>query len=324
MSVSQATLFASFCLAVLQLFLIFSLVFIWPSDETKVIFCDVGQGDATLVIDGFTQVLVDAGPDNGSVLQCLAQHLPWFDARLDLFVATHPDLDHIGGAKDVLDRFFVSQLMLVPDAKNTDGFRTFRAAVLREQEMGAQLSFPIQGQYGLIHTCASCRSDFLRYSVVSPLEQYSLENPYKQDMTETTLSAVIEEHERKIKNYNNRSISLFLNLRGVSVLLTGDMEKDTEYALEATGLLTPTTVLKAAHHGAKTSSTSRFLSKIQPEEMIISVGKNNSFGHPSEEVLDRVRQLDSRIWRTDVHGEIRMRISGGDYDIESEKNNRSY
>ena len=306
-------------LSTLQLFLLCSVVHVWPSDEAKVIFCDVGQGDSTLIFEGFTQALVDAGPENKKALDCLQRHLPWFDVRLDLFIATHPDLDHIGGAEAALDRLFITHLFIVPDAKNTDGFYRFRELVLRKKEQGTVVSFPTSGQSGFILPCKDCSKSGISYAVLSPLEDLGLSNVFDKDIPETILSALIEEHESMIKNYNDRSISVLLHIQNKSIFLTGDMEEKTEHALATQRLLTPVTVLKVAHHGAKTSSTSLFLSKVRPEEVIISAGIGNRYKHPAEEILTRVKETGSRIWRTDVHGEIMMTISEGTYRVEGEK-----
>lgn len=319
-----------FSSALVQFCLVAHTIYVWPSQKSKVVFCDVGQGDAILITQGFTQVLVDAGPTSSSVLQCLNNHLPWFDTKLDMLVATHPDFDHIGGAKAVMTRFSLTKLLLVPDAKDTDGFRAFHETVLRKREEGTELVFPVSGDIGLL--TATMRyavltpdaetvftQDMLDTSAVSVTNYSTLPNVYTTEMTETTLSDALALHSAKINNYNDRSISLLFTIEDVIVLLAADIEKDTERALQTNSMLTDVSILKVAHHGAKTSSTAPFLAKVTPEVAVVSSGKENTYGHPASEVLTRLEQITSQVWRTDMQGEIVAHIQNGEYQITSKK-----
>jgi competence protein ComEC len=303
-----------FCLVLTfcQIVAALSIVQAWPAQEVELVVCDVGQGDAIFIKDRFTYTLVDAADDNNQALYCLTSHVPWFDSRLDLFVVTHPDLDHIGGAEAVLNRFEVSQVMLTADAKSSDGFARFRESVLRKKESGAQLLFPTVHVRGKM-------SNSIEYEVLSPRDRVGGQNVYNQELPETTLSDINKEHERNIKNYNERSIVLFLKAHDTSVLLTGDIETQTETALIKTNLLTQVDILKVAHHGSKSSSTPAFLDKVAPEVALISVGQKNRFGHPSLDVISRLKSIGTRVWRTDEHGEIVVRIDAQKYEVSAKR-----
>lgn len=302
-----------------QLLLVIQVAYVWPKGISTVVFCDVGQGDAVLITQNFTQVMVDFGPSPTQAFTCLDRHIPWFDTRLEVAVATHPDFDHIGAFQPIMKQFFLSKLLLVQDAKTSDGFQAFREAVLSKEAQGTRLVFPVAGQKGQI-------TNSVEYSVLSPQvttdsnkAEDQLPSVFTSTLTETTLSDVLAQHEKHIKNYNDRSISLILTIDGVKIMLTGDIEATTERAIERSRMLTKVNILKVAHHGAKTSSTETFLAKVTPEQSIISAGKNNKYGHPANEVISRLEQVTSQIWRTDLQGEIRVQIQDGKYQITSER-----
>lgn len=288
------------------------LIWSWPDSNPVLVVCDVGQGDAILIQAGFTQVLIDAGQDPKAVLNCLNRHLPWFDRQIELVVVTHPHSDHLGGMGAVLDRFSVEVLMVGTEGLESPQFRAFREAVLRKIDQGTQLQLPRAGQRGLV-------GEEIEYLVLSPQEQLALPDLYSSQLTETTLSAYLEHHSKAIKNYNDRSISLKFTIKGTKIILTGDIEKDTEQAIVNSGLLDSAHILKVAHHGSKTSTTETFLNKVRPEIGLISVGKNNRYRHPSPEVIARLERLGTRVFRTDLEGEIRVRFDGAGFRVESER-----
>jgi competence protein ComEC len=107
---------------------------------------------------------------------------------------------------------------------------------------------------------------------------------------------------------NNSSLVLLADFEGVKVLFTGDIEYETETILADDNTLVPVDVLKVAHHGSDTSSTKEFLESVQPRYAVISVGRSNRFGHPSDVVLQRLENIGSQIYRTDIHGSVTIKI----------------
>ena len=108
------------------------------------VFCDVGQGDATLVTMGFTQVLIDGGRSD-EVLSCLEEHIPFWDRTIELVVATHADADHIGGLDSVIEEYDVLQIMSTQFIKDSQVFLDFKQAVSKAQAVRSNLGKVVKG-----------------------------------------------------------------------------------------------------------------------------------------------------------------------------------
>ncbi len=107
---------------------------------------------------------------------------------------------------------------------------------------------------------------------------------------------------------NNNSLAFKLKYNNFSMLFTGDIEKLAENEILKSNNNLESTVLKVGHHGSKTSSTENFIDDVNPKIAVIGVGKNNNFGHPSEEVLNRLKSIGTKIYRTDLCGEIIIKV----------------
>lgn len=122
-----------------------------------------------------------------------------------------------------------------------------------------------------------------------------------------------KEEQIKENILNNNSIVAKLSYNKFSMLLTGDIEEIAENQIleeyKNNEQILKSTVLKVAHHGSKTSSTQSFLEKVQPKIALIGVGKDNTFGHPNDGVLERLKNLNTKIYRTDTMGEIILEIN---------------
>lgn len=267
----------------------------WPDEKAYFIVCDVGQGDAILLIEGFVQVLIDGGRD-AKVMDCLNAHIPFWDKRLELMVATHPDADHIAGLTTVLQTYRIDQL-LMGEGKQTADFEAFKLAVQKEALNGMKITNPTLGTRVSLGPIA-------QMIVLSSYLGKPLFSSSSRPQAESLLSAQFEVNEEKEKNYNDESIVLFLRLGQAKILLTGDMEIRGEQALLNQGVLAKMNVLKVGHHGSKSSTSWALVTKIQPEFSLISVGENNTYGHPHAEVLTRLTSSGSHIKRTDLEGDI--------------------
>lgn len=119
---------------------------------------------------------------------------------------------------------------------------------------------------------------------------------------------------------NNNSIVAKFYCMGFTMLFTGDIEEVAEKRLialyEETKKL-EATVIKVAHHGSKTSTINEFLKLVKPKLAFIGVGKNNNFGHPNDVVLDRLKNMGVKIYRTDFNGEIELRLNNGEVGIDT-------
>ncbi|MFC5471630.1 ComEC/Rec2 family competence protein [Cohnella suwonensis] len=274
--------------------------------RATVSFLNVGQGDAILIRTGTGKtIMVDAGGTvnfrkpgeewrirsdpyevGRKLLVPLLQRRGI--GRLDALVLTHLDADHIGGAKAVLENVSVGSLFYNGTIKDSpQALELFRLA-----EKKRIPSYAVHAPM----TWEPDRSTAIR--VLYPSEEQSGHG-----------AAAIE------NNQNERSVTLLMTIFGRTFLLTGDLEADgerevVEAELESgDGNREPIDVLKAGHHGSRTSSTPQWLAYWQPRETVISVGATNTYGHPNGEVLERIESMGSRIWRTDLNGEIRYRIS---------------
>ena len=274
----------------------------WPMGQLQVIFCDVGQGDATLVQYGNLQVLVDGGPD-AKVLNCLGEHMPYFDRTIELVLASHQDSDHIGGLNSVFANYRVKQLVWNGEAKETADFLAFNQAIQREKVEGMTTFVPVHGQRVKIGTDLVLNYLFPR---VAPLPEINQTSPD----CETHLQDISLLQSKQEYGSNNGSIVLFIEYKQVNILLMGDLEASGELTLNCLDLLDPTSIVKVGHHGSKSSSSQVFVDKTQPEFAILSVGKNNRYGHPVPEVMSRYDAVGSIILRTDLLGSIVLLSDG--------------
>lgn len=227
----------------------------------KVSFLDVGQGDSTLIESPTgTQVLIDGGVDS-RVLTELSQALGFFDKDIDMIIATHPDADHIGGLIDVLMRYDVRTIVMTENENDTPIADAFEKIVAEE---GAKVIYARRGQV------------------------YDLGSG---EAGSTTLSILFPDHDPTNLESNTSSIVARLSYGGSSYLLTGDSPIEIEeYLVGQVGGALTSDVLKVGHHGSRTSSSKNFITAVSPTYGIISAGKDNSYGHPHKEVVDRLTE----------------------------------
>jgi competence protein ComEC len=300
----------------------------WPDEYAHLVFCDVGQGDATLVTVGFTQMLIDGGRGD-EILSCLEEYLPFWDRTIELVVATHADADHIGGLDAVIEQYDVLQIMSTQFAKDTQTFSEFEEAVELEISAGAVLKKPILGQQMrftqeqyLYNPIKRHQLPLVSFLVLSPqVEQLQLavENSIKTETNLSDSAAIFNLKLEKDFDYNDLSVVLFLQLDQIEVMLMGDLEHRGELALMNANLLQDVDILKIGHHGAKTSTSLDFLELVRPETSVVSVGKNNSYGHPSLEVMNTLMQFGSEVMRTDESGTIEIASDGEKYWLVEDK-----
>lgn len=271
----------------------------WFEKKLIITFCDVGQGDATLLSIGSTQLLIDSGP-NQRVMECLNKNLPFWDKTIEFFVLTHMDADHIGGATQVLDHFSVKYIFVNPSDKKSSDFTLLEQAISRK----------IDSKTKLIHTFLGQKiqlSEQIVGTILNPNIGFPQVEMQQKQLSETILSDFydqnIEENIAKISE-NDRSIALFIVFNEVSFLLPGDLEEKGELAVIESGLLDEVSVLKAGHHGSKTSSTPGFIDILQPEITVISSGKNNPYNHPNPKVIGLFTEFGVAIYQTKNSGDI--------------------
>jgi competence protein ComEC len=239
---------------------------------------DVGQGDAIFIDAPNKQVLIDGGP-NDAILEKLASVLPPWDRSLDLVIATHPHADHVLGLDAVLERYSVGQIV-------DDGLAYDSAAALGFEKLGG--------------ATATVASRGLTWDLG---EGAKLEVIWPDTITAGTFT----------DDVNDGSIVVLLTYGDTTILLTGDAVVAQEDKFAAT--LPHIDILKVGHHGSDTSSGPNLINAITPDYALIPVGADNSYGHPSKIILNRLIQAGATIFRTDTHGDLRVLTQGGEPTI---------
>lgn len=268
-------------LAMLNAVVIFVL-FRTPHAALTVSFLNVGQGDAILIESPTgVQVLVDGGRDR-SVLRELPKVMGPFDRTIDLVVETHPDADHIGGLPYVFDRYRVGQYVGPGISVETPAAAAFLAARVNERELVSLVAE--RGQRLLLGGGAYI-------DVLYP------------DRGVSDLES------------NTGSVVLRVVYGDTSFLLSGDAPDEIENWLvlldeASVEVELDSDVLKAGHHGSNTSTSLAWLAAVSPSVVVVSAGKDNSYGHPHKQVVERIADSGAKLHQTSEEGTIRF-ISDG-------------
>lgn len=254
---------------------IWYLVIFGSAPVLKVAFLDIGQGDSIYIeAPNGNQVLIDGGP-NKSVLRVLGEVMPWWDRSLDLVIATHADADHIGGLPAVLTRYEVSVVLSNGQGSKTAIYNSWQKAIETEVKAGAKSLLAKRGERFILDSARQIYLDILF--------------PYQVPTGKDT---------------NNGSIVARLTYGTQAFMLTGDATIKVEQQLLANPSELSATVLKAGHHGSKTSSSPAFVAAVAPTYAIISAGEHNRYGHPHQITLDTLTKAGTHILRTDQQGTI--------------------
>ncbi|KKU50191.1 MAG: Beta-lactamase domain protein [Parcubacteria group bacterium GW2011_GWA1_47_10] len=243
----------------------------------RVYFLDVGQGDAILIDSpSHGRVLIDGGR-NRTVLSQLGKILPFADKRIDAIIATHPDADHIGGLPEVVRRYDVG-LIIEPGVESDNDIDDELAKRVDEKNIETVLAR--RGQ--VINF-----GDGVRLTILFP--------------------------DRDVSNWetNDASVVARLEYGESSFLFTGDSPIRIENILLGLNKqILDTDVLKAGHHGSRTSTSLTFAEAVSPEYAVISAGKDNTYGHPHKEVLNILEKVGAKILSTIDSGTIEFETDG--------------
>ena len=267
---------------------------------------DIGQGDAVLIQTGAKNILIDTGDDKyyedgkkgKENTQLLTELQKLKIDHIDTLVMTHAHADHIGKADKVIAQYGVKELVYngIPSTS-----KYFINALKAAKANGTQQ----------VKVKAGDVLDFgngVSFEIVSP----------SQSLIDEDTAAI---KAKKKVDVNNESVVGRLTFGNFAMLFTGDAEGPVEKDMVASyGKKLKCQVLKAGHHGSKTSSTAEFLKLVQPESVVMSLGVNNQYGHPHEELLNRLqKQGVKNIYRTDANGTITIVSDGSSYSITTEK-----
>ena len=286
-----------------------------PTGELKLVVLDVGpvEGDAILILaPGGKSVLIDAG-DAGKgkvVLEALKRHKV---EKLSYFIATHPHPDHIGAADEVLNGIKVETVidngvdMSTPAPSPTPARR------------GARATPTPAPRRTRAKTVTSFFDEYKEALQKSGAQHQKAELGQKIDLGGGAILTVLAPNEPfftkdQMKTGGNEpnanSIVLRLDYGDFSMLLMGDAEEQTELRLLGRDADLTARLIKIAHHGSKYATSENFVKRVKPEAAIISTGAWNRYSHPSQSVLDRLKGLNAKVYRTDLQGEITITTKG--------------
>lgn len=272
-----------------------------PASRAKMVVCDVGQGDAILIIKGSTQTLIDGGPSGAKILSCLEKHLPFWDREIELIVLTNTDSDHMNGLSAVMHRYSVLQFATSDGVHESTALSQF-IQVLNERHVPMEMV----GRGDKVRIGGVQHESSLEFRVLWPPDPIMAYGAVFSSQINDTQREQLLQASAKRGNLNERSVVLHLLEDNKSILLTGDAGFQTEQSLLEYGNLPHIDLLKVGHHGSKYASSLEFLEKIRPTEAIISVGAKNRYGHPTAETLDRLKSVGTIIRRTDIEGDIEL------------------
>ena len=254
-----------------------------PQSSTfEVHYLDVGQGDCSLVLCDGHAMLIDGGEasESSKVYAYLKAH---GINHLDYMLATHAHSDHIGGLSGALNYATVDTAFCPVTEYDS---KTFSSMVKYLSNQGLGITVPSAGDRFMLGSAT--------VQVLGPQKNY--EDP------------------------NDTSIVLKVTYGETSFLFTGDAERTAESDIIAAGYDLRSTVLKVGHHGSDTSTSYPFLREIMPEYAVIQVGKDNSYGHPTEDTLSRLRDADVKVYRNDLQGDIVCSSDGKAVSFTTAKN----
>jgi competence protein ComEC len=262
-----------------------------PDDQLHVSFLDVGEGDAILIQTPTHQdILVDGGPSPQAIGLELGEKLPFWDRTIDLVILTHPHADHLTGLIEVLQRYKVKQV-LYPDIDYDSPLYDEWLSLIEEKDIK--------------HTIAQIgqQIDLGEGVIIEVL------NPPASLLTDTE------------SDIDNNGLVLRLSMGDASFLLTADIFWEAEFELITRRANLESTVLKVAHHGSDTSTTPEFLAVVNPQVAVISTGAEDRFGHPNDEVMERLTEVldEDKIYLTSENGTIEFTTDGERLWVKAEK-----
>lgn len=275
---------AVFSVAVIGGAILTACMFSLQGGFLRVIFLNIGQGDAILIeAPTGERVLVDGGPDD-SVLVEIGRVMPFFERRIDAIVLTHPHADHVNGLVAVLRRYDVRQVVLTGVSYHEAAYEAFLEMATAKD---VELIF-VNGDFDL-------RLGGVVIDVLYPFDSIEGE---------------------KFANINNSSIVMRLLYGGFSLFLAGDGEVEVEEELVSAGYDLSSDVMKASHHGSKTANSLDLISRLDADAVVISCGVDNSFNHPHIEAMRNFRMENLEIFRTDIDGAVEIVSDGKSYSIK--------
>lgn len=242
---------------------------------------DVGQGDAFLLqtVDK-KYMLIDGGPST-NLIDVMSDYMPFWQNQIDIVLATHGDSDHIGGLVELGNRYVINHFVYNGEAKDT---LIYKELINNISSKNINVTVAETGQVFELGCCTQ----------IDVLWPSSLE----------------------IENSNDKSVSIIVKYDEFEVYLAGDLSSKYE-ELISSELIEDIEVMKLSHHGSRTSTSSKLLKNVDPQISLISVGKDNKFRHPHQEVLKLLNENKIIQYRTDIHGTVSVISDGSEYYVKT-------
>jgi len=257
-----------------------------------VAFLNIGQGDAIFIeASNGNQVLIDGGPGR-SILRELSKVMPFYDKSIDVVIATHPDADHISGLNDVLGKYKVGLFMEPGVESETGVYKELEKIV--DQKISENKIKKIEARRGM-------QIDLGKGVVLEIL--FPDRDPRGMETNTASIVARLVYGENEFLLTGDSPISIENYLVSLEDAHQGDLDIRSD-------------VLKAGHHGSRTSTSEEFLKSVAPEYVVISAGVKNKYGHPHQEVLDIINNFGAKILRTDMNGRIIFKSDGVNLSIK--------
>lgn len=256
------------------------LIYYIPNPGFYITFINVGQGDGILIHgDNGTKVMVDGGSTSEKQVakNCI---VPYLKAEgigtIDYSIITHTDKDHISGILEILENNNSNRIriknLVMPDINMKD----------------------------------DTYNELIEKAKLKKINVLYIKKGDTLSLGKTKIKCIYPETTTTASDKNDYCTVLSVKNKTSKILLTGDISKEIEEKIKD-DIEENYTVLKVAHHGSNYSSSEKFLKKVNPKYSIISVGKNNSYGHPGNETMERLRKQGVVIYRTDEKGGITIR-----------------
>jgi len=254
------------------------------SFPSGVVFCDVGQGDGAYIrlLDG-TDIVIDAGPANGQMSSCLERYMPFNDTDIEYAFLSHSQIDHYGGFLGIMKHYRIKTILMPPVRGTGKQFGEFETDL---KKLGVRILTPVKGQHLMFSTA--------RFDILWPPSDY---------LETHILRSNGDMFGMPVGDDNMLSLVLSVTFPSRTYLFTGDAPVEIMRQISTLPFLKHA-VLKMPHHGSKTGMNQSILKTLSPFRAIISVGRNNPYGHPSKEVIGMLQKTHIPYERTDVDGTV--------------------
>ncbi len=253
------------------------------SEELQIYFFNVGQADCILVRNDGENMLIDSGDNEDGPL--LVEYIKQLGInRIDYLIGTHVHEDHLGGMDNVIKEFEIGNIY-IPYTTNKSKRVFYEEVISAIKEKEIMIDYKEKG------------------------------NIFELGDAKCEIKSIDNSDPSSSNDINSTSIVIQMNVNNNKYLFMGDAEEDIEVDNEI--IWEDVDILKVGHHGSNTSSTERFINTVLPEIAIISVNEdNNSYGHPSQTVIDRLKDIECKIYRTDINGTILIINTNGTNEVK--------